>query len=104
MDGHFLCVKQKTAYEMRISDLESRRVLFRSASAGSKHLACGGNDDYASGVFCFYALKCGKEGIYHAVACKRITGRWVVHGQRDNTLVILEIGRASGRESVCQFG
>src|SRR3546814_9735580 len=29
----FFFVKQKTAYEMRISDWSSRRVLFRSASA-----------------------------------------------------------------------
>src|SRR3546814_7243950 len=46
----FFCFKQKTAYEMRISDWSSRRVLFRSADLAALALPVGGRVVLADGT------------------------------------------------------
>src|SRR3546814_4966135 len=84
----FFFFKQKTAYEMRISDWSSdvcSSDLDRRGRSGTRHLRCRGSE----------AL-CPAPG---TEAAKRILGPRPL--RRDTTPP--EIGRASCRERVCQY-
>src|SRR3546814_4774604 len=88
-DLALLCVvfffKQKTAYEMRISDWSSGRVLFRSDQP---------EDEEPVGA---------RPDAEPFVGDRRVAGSHRVDGDEFRLAPGLEIGRASCRERVCQY-
>src|SRR3546814_7544806 len=108
----FFFFKQKTAYEMRISDWSSDvcssdlvkfwGVRGSIATPSARHIGFGGNTSCVE-------VKAGSETIiFDAGTGIRNLGHWLLkRGVRQGSLLLShthwEIGRASCRERVCQY-
>src|SRR3546814_4648060 len=94
----FFFFKQKTAYEMRISDWSSD-VCSSDLTCCSNGFAAGGAEVCALSVRCMRSCRpfsCGEAGWMKCGAMPSL-----IH--QTDSLVRPEIGRASCRERVCQY-
>src|SRR3546814_4132014 len=94
LSSFFFCFKQKTAYEMRISDWSSD-VCSSDLAGGAERAGGGGNTD---------------PGVVHRPLRRRAGGaaagqpRLRPAARADRPGPCVQIGRASCRERVCQYG
>src|SRR3546814_6925666 len=94
----FFCFKQKTAYEMRISDWSSDVCSSDLGVAIGASISCAGAcmtlvDKGSADGGGWFAVDVSDESL-----SRTSIGTWVV-----GTGINLEIGRASCRERVCQY-
>src|SRR3546814_4464776 len=98
----FLCIKQKTAYEMRINDWSSDVCSSDlKAKALSEEAMPRLRDAFLQDLYGYFANQApGQEGINVTVVKARLKN---ASDKAAGPGVVKEIGRASCRESVCQY-